>query len=79
MQNLEVPDTNNFYQVAQLYIGADRQPWIIRRAGDMKYDKFLEEILKAKGLQITWKQQKFLEEKVQVPSLQGKNGEYILY
>ena len=76
MQNLDVPDTKEFYQVAQLYIGADRQPWIIGRAPEMKYDKFLEEILKEKNLPIAWKEQEFFGEKVNVPSWQGQNGEY---
>ena len=76
MQNLEVPDIQDFYQVAQLYIGKDRQPWIIGLAGDKKLSKFLEGILQAKRIPITWEEQNFLEERVQVPSLQGSNNAY---
>ena len=76
MQNLEVPDIQDFYQVAQLYIGPKKEPWIIGRAGDWKLSKFLEEILQAKGIPITWEDQNFLEDRGQVPSLQGSNNEY---
>ena len=76
MQNLDVPDVKDSYQVAQLYIGIDRQPWIIGRAGDRKYSKLIEDILRAKDIPVTWEEQNFLEERVQVPSLQGSNGKY---
>ncbi len=76
MQNLDVPDIKDFFRVAQLYIGINRQPWVIGNAGEMKSNKFLEHILSSKDLPISWEQREVAEEKIHVPSLQSPNGEY---
>ena len=81
MQNLDVPDIRGFYQVAQLYVGRERQPWIIGHPTEVQYSEFLEQILIRRNLPIQWEVQETPGQiilPVEVPSLQGPNGEYVV-
>lgn len=76
MKNLDVPGTADIYRVAQIYIGKNREPWIIGKEDPIKSTQLLEGILTEKKLPIAWKPIKFGEETAMVPSLEGANGEY---
>lgn len=54
MKNYDVPDTNYAFNVIQLYISPESQPWIFGRSIQRRFGEILEEILKKHELPFEW-------------------------
>ena len=79
MKNLDVPHTDEICRVAQIYIGQNREPWIIGRIDTpLKSYQLLERILTERNLPIQKIPIKSGEVEVMVPSLEGPNTEYTI-
>ena len=76
MKTPDMPHTDEICRVAQLYIGPNREPWIIGKVDPIKSYQLLEQILTEKNLPIQRIPVKSGEEDVMIPSLESPNGEY---
>jgi len=52
MINVEVPITYHMFKVIQLYLGRNREPWLIGKDTEKPFAKLLEDILTEKQIQV---------------------------